>query len=546
MKTQTLHIIKRFVFILTFQLFLSPLPLLAQADSQLKENIKPVLRNELINSEAGELSPVVTSDGLVLYFVRDGHINNKAIQDVWIASRSKNGNWEKLFHPNEPINNGINSCVFNVSPDGNQLLVRGAYDKGEFKAAGLSVISKNQKGEWDNPKKIEIENYADLANMGKYNGAFLCSNGKTILMYFTDELNEGKGDIYVSHLIEDERKKKLNLRKNKVDLISKTGRNTKWSPAEKAGNLNTFKYDEISPFLAADGVTLYFSSDRKGSIGSNDIWMCKRLDDTWKNWSEPVNLGNAINSEEWDCYYTMDARGETAYLVTFKNAIGASDIVEVQLKEPQRPEPVVLISGKVFNAESGEPLGAAIEYEDLLTGKNMGLAHSDPNSGEYKIVLAYGKNYGFMAAAENFASLADHVDLSTFSSYKEINRDLFLIPLKVGSTIRLNNIFFDFAKATLRQESFPELDRLVKFMSENPNVQIELSGHTDNVGSHDTNVKLSEDRAVAVKDYLVSKGIVFHRIMAVGYGETKPLNKNDSEVNKQINRRVEFTIIKNE
>ena len=515
-----------------------------QSNKNTKQKI-PVSLGSGVNSNAGELSPVIASDGKTLYFVRDSHEKNLAKQDVWFSRLDEKGNWTEASHPLAPINKGISSCVFNVTPDGNQLFVRGAYNKGDFESAGISIISKDKFGAWKNPEKIDVPNFAEFAAMGKYNGAFLCNDGKTLLMYFTDDLNEGKGDIYVSHLQENEKKSKSRLSKKLDKLISSFISQGKWTMPEKIGNLNTIKNDEIAPFMAADGITLYFSSDRKGGFGSNDIWMSKRLDSTWKKWSEPVNLGPEINSEEWDCYYTMDAKGEMAYLVSFNNSLGASDIVKVQLAEPKRPDPVVLIYGKVFDAETGEVIGCSIQYEDLAKGKNVGFAQSDPSSGEYKIVLPYGKNYGFMGSAANYLSIADHIDLTKVSAYQEINRDLFMVPAKIGSTIRLNNIFFDFAKAELRPESFPELDRLVNCLNENPKMEIEIRGHTDNVGGHDANIKLSNDRAAAVKIYLISKGINESRVRSIGYGETKPLKKNDTETNKQINRRVEFVIIKN-
>jgi len=505
----------------------------------------PVSLGSGVNSTAGELSPVISTDGKTLYFVRDSHEKNLAKQDVWFSRLDEKGKWLEASHPLAPINAGISSCIFNFTPDGNQLLVRGAYNKGDFESAGISIISKDKYGAWKNPDKISIPNYAELAAMGKYNGAFLCNDGKTLLMYFTDDLNEGKGDIYVSHLQEDENKSKSRLTKKLAKLIGSSISQGKWTMPEKIGNLNTIKNDEIAPFMAADGITLYFSSDRKGGFGSNDIWMSKRLDSTWKKWSEPINLGPEINSEEWDCYYTMDAKGEMAYLVSFNNSMGASDIVKVQLAEPKRPDPVVLIYGKVFDAETGDVIGCSINYEDLAKGKNVGFAQSDPSNGEYKIILPYGKNYGFMGSAANSLSVADHIDLIKVSEYQEINRDLFMVPAKIGSTIRLNNIFFDFAKADLRSESFPELDRLVNCLNENPKMEIEIRGHTDNVGGHDANVNLSNDRAASVRAYLIDKGINESRVRSIGYGETKPLKKNDTDKNRQINRRVEFVILKN-
>ena len=498
-----------------------------------------------VNSYAGEISPIISSDGKILYFVRDSHNQNKAGQDIWFSTLNEDGNWTPASHPKAPLNQGYNSGVFNVSTDNNQLLVRGAYVDGEYESSGLSIVTKNKKGEWNDPVKLEIKNFSKYSSLGKYNGSFLSADGKTILFYFSDDNNGGLSDIYVSHLILKDKWVKPKSAKDLGKFISKSLKNNTWTEPEKIGNLNSKEFDETAPFLAADGYTLYYSSNRTGTLGSNDIWISKRLDSTWKKWSEPINLGTGINTADWDCYYTLDARGEQAYMVSWKNSLGAADIVKIKLSKEVRPNPVVLVSGKVYNAKTKEPIGVNIEYENLMDGKNAGIAFSNPLTGAYKIVLPYGINYGFMAFAEKHIAVSDNIDLSIISGYKEITRDLYLVPLEVGSTIRLNNIFFDFGKATLRQESFPEIDRLVGYMNENEGMEIELSGHTDNVGSKDANLKLSDDRAKAVTEYIVSKGIDAKRIKALGYGETKPVGTNDTDEGKQLNRRVEFTILKN-
>jgi len=150
-----------------------------------------------------------------------------------------------------------------------------------------------------------------------------------------------------------------------------------------------------------------------------------------------------------------------------------------------------------------------------------------------------------MAYADKHASVSDNLDLTTVAEYKEIIRDLYLVPIEVGTTVRLNNIFFDVAKATLRPESYPELDRLAGLMTQNGRMQIELSGHTDNVGADDANLKLSEERAKTVTDYLIGLGVATDRVVVKGYGEIKPLTTNDTDEGRQLNRRVEFTILKN-
>lgn len=201
----------------------------------------PISLGSGVNSNAGELSPVISADGKTLYFVRDSHEKNLAKQDVWFSRLDEKGNWTEASHPLAPINSGISACIFNVTPDGNQLLVRGAYNKGDFESAGISIISKDKFGAWKNPEKMDIPNYAELAAIGKYNGAFLCNDGKTLLMYFTDDLNEGKGDIYVSHLQEDEKKSKSRLSKKLDKLIGSFISQGKWTMPEKIGNLNTIK-----------------------------------------------------------------------------------------------------------------------------------------------------------------------------------------------------------------------------------------------------------------------------------------------------------------
>jgi OmpA-OmpF porin, OOP family len=498
-----------------------------------------------INSTAGELCATISASGKTMYYIRSEHPDNYARQDVWVSYLGTDGKWSMSTHPGKPINTGRNSSIFAVSADENKILVRGTWEEGEYAGAGISYLAKNKKGEWGTPVKLEIANFKLYSDLGGYNGAFLCNDGKTLLMYFSEKNNDERSDIYVSHLILKEKWKKPKGLKDVGRFFNKLLKNDMWTEPEKIKAISPKEYDDFGAVMASDGVTMYYSSDRKGGQGKNDIWMTRRLDSTWQKWSEPVNLGPKINTENWDAYYSIDARGEYAYMSSSANSIGNEDIVRIKLAEDVRPNPVILISGKVFNAKTKEPLGANIEYENLGDGKNAGVAISNPQTGEYKIVLPYGTNYGFLAYADKFLSVSENLDLSTTAEYKEITRDLYLVPFEIGETIRLNNIFFDTGKDSLRVESYPELDRLAGIMGDNNKMQIELSGHTDNVGNADANLKLSDNRAKAVTRYLVSKGIAAERINAKGYGETKPVGSNDNEEGKQLNRRVEFTILKN-
>ena len=356
---------------------------------------------------------------------------------------------------------------------------------------------------------------------GKYLSFNMHPDNKTLLMSFSEKEGDEDSDLYISF---------------KTD-------NNEFSAPMALTALNSTG-DDIGPFLAADGVTLYWSSNRSGGFGDNDIWMSKRLDDTYQKWTTPLNLGASINTSNWDSYYTIPASGEYAYMVSSKNSIGRSDVVRIKLKEEYKPNPVVLIKGRVLDKKTNKPVLANINYVTLADNKEIGITQSHPETGEYQIILPYGKLYGFQASAKGYYSVSDNLDVTDLKEYKEITRDLYLVPLEVGQVVRLNNIFFEFGKAILKPESFIELDKVVKFMNENPNMEIALGGHTDNVGSDDYNLKLSTERSKAVLEYIVSKGIITTRLTTQGYGKTKPLAENNTEEGKALNRRVEFTITK--
>jgi outer membrane protein OmpA-like peptidoglycan-associated protein len=303
----------------------------------------------------------------------------------------------------------------------------------------------------------------------------------------------------------------------------------------------------MTPYVAADGVTMYFSSNRPGGLGDNDIWMTKRLDKSWTKWSEPVNLGAPINTEGWDAFWTLDAAGEYAYLTSNKNTYGESDIVCVKLLEKEKPNPVILVSGNVYNAKTKEPLSASLVYETLPDGTEAGNGLSSPADGSFKIVLPYDKNYSIRASADKFFAISENLNLDSMvkAGFKVIHKDLYLVPIEIGQIVRLNNVFFDFDKSNLRPESFVELDRVVKLLKDNPAIEIEMSAHTDSYGTDEYNFKLSDSRARSCMEYILSKGISPKRITSKGYGESQPVATNDTDEGRQLNRRVEFKILKN-
>lgn len=504
-----------------------------------------------VNSPYAEARPVISADGKLLYFVVEGHPSNKnykndkRAQDVWFSEKGADGSWgpAQQAHPN--INAVNDNAVFWISPDGNRMLIRGAFENGQYVGRGVSMVYKEATG-WSFPQKLDIPGYEELSR-DLYSGAFMANTGKTILFYLSEEKNSFVNDIYVSHL----------------------GTDGKWSrPVSLGSDINTYEYDEISPFLAPDNVTLYFASNRPGGAGSYDIWMAKRLDDSWTKWSNPVPL-KSVNTKGWEAYFSLDATGEFAYMSATdggKNAI--PDLVRVKLDPVDRPNAVTLMFGKVVNAGDNSPVNAILYY-DKIGGGNEGNIYSDPD-GTYKMVLPYGGKYVIKASADNFNTATDTIDLTDLSGYKEIHRDLYLTPegyirvidpnadekrkrmdeidesdiLEEGETISLDNILFVFAKHYIQASSIDELNRLVRLMKANPNMVIEVGAHTDWIGKSDDNLKLSNDRATAVKEYLVGHGIDPSRIIAKGYGESKPLKSNLTDEGRAQNRRVEFTIIK--
>jgi OOP family OmpA-OmpF porin len=479
-----------------------------------------------VNSIYDELAPIISPDEQTLFFIRVAHPLNSiqtsaGSEDIWYCEfDKKEGAWGEAKHMASPFNLDAYNKIVGITPDGNTVLIKGGYEKGVYKNRGFSFSYRTATG-WSKPDQIRLKGFEGMAR-GTHNGSYLPNNGKTLLLSFSEKSGSEANDLYVSFIQDD----------------------GSWCRPRSLGPQLNSEYNEDTPFLASDGVTLYYASDRPGGLGKRDIYMTQRLDETWQNWSAPINLGPTINTSGDDANYSIAASGLYAYMISSRNSIGGTDIVRMKLKDEIKPKPVVLVTGRVLNQKTNKPLAASISYQLLPEGGEAGIAHSNPADGSYKIVLSYGKNYGFLAKADSFLAVSDNLDLSTVAEYKEITRDLYLVPVEVGEVLRLNNIFFDLAKASLRDESIPELSRLLKYMQDNPVMEIELAGHTDNIGTDEANLHLSQERANAVKTYLLSKGIADTRVSAKGFGESKPVASNDTEEGRQLNRRLEFSILK--
>lgn len=471
-----------------------------------------------VNTSLQELTPYITPDGKKLFFIRANDPQNTKApqtpnQDIWFCKSLGDGKWDLAQHLGYPFNTDTYNGLIGQSSDGNMRIIKGYYRKGEWKHTGFSVSYLNSDG-WTDPKGLDIPKYLKIQK-GKTISNCISASNNILLMSVGENEKTDLHSIYVS--------------------ICKDG---DWSTPVKLGPKINSGNDDGTPFLASDNVTLYFSSCRPGGYGSADIYMSKRLDDTWQNWTDPVNLGPQINSSAWDAYFTIPASGEYFYMV--RNG----DIVKIKAKEEQKPNPVVLISGKVLNSKTNVPIGTNINYIDLATGTELGIATSNPKTGDYTIILPYGKNYSFKANAQGYYSVTENLDCSNITAYKEITKNLLLSPIETGQVIRINNIFFETGKSVLKHESFFELDNLAKLLSENSYMEIFIGGHTDNVGKDDYNMALSKERAAAVVSYLSSKGIAPARLTSDGFGKSKPVANNVTEEGRSFNRRVEFTILK--
>ena len=479
---------------------------------------KPENLGSLVNSEFPELLPVISADGRTLYFCRRGHPDNLGDEkrdDIWFSHRTS-GFWSEAERMDAPLNNDYSNFLCSMMPDGNTIYVGNVYRPDSEPMPGVSVSYRTADG-WSYPQRLEIDNFHNRGRNVLYQ---VGNDGKTLLMALERNESYGGMDIYVSRKQEDE---------------------TWTEPVNLGGTVNTAA-DETTVFLASDNRTIYFSSSGHNGYGLNDVFMSRRLDDTWTNWTEPVNLGPNINTVGWDGNFSIPASGQYAYFVSSLNTYGKEDIFRVKLPQSIRPRPVVLVSGTVRDTRNGQAIAARIIYEDLATGEIVGEAYGDPSTGEYQIALPEGTVYAFRAQAPNYFAVNQNLDLAELADYDELTRDLELTPIERGQTVRLNNIFFDTGTSALKTSSFPELMRVVELLQNNPNMTITVRGHTDNVGESGDNMELSRSRAGAVVEYLVSQGIAANRMKQEGFGEDKPVSANDTAEGRELNRRVEFHI----
>lgn len=554
-----------------------------------------------INSEAREILPIISADGRTLYFVREDRgevaaaamnatataalddlsrqlgkldpVTRKQMEDmlrqtraqqstppdlgimhqtIWFSERQPDGRWGAAGKLPPPLSDAVATIwLGSVLPDNNTLLVGGAVagaladqwrkqteglgtsgdsmqifaglgkpaPSNDISAAGsessLFAWSTRTSAGWTRPAPLRMR---DFRNDSPRLEIFLAPDGRHTLFSIHNQESLGARDLYVSTL----------------------GHDGVWGKPANAGVVVNTPHVELSPFMAPDNRTLYFSSNRPGGRGGFDMYMTRRLDDTWQRWSPAENMGAEINTDADDMNLAVDASGTLAFM-----AIGPlmkEDIYEFELPAALRPRPVAFVHGTVTTPE-GRPLPASLVYELLRDGYAAGQANARPGDGTYQIALPIGEEYAFRAVSSGYVAVSDRIDLAQAKHGERFERNLVLVPLEVGRAIRLNNVFFDTGKTALLSASVRELDRLVALLKDMPTLRIEVRGHTDALDDDAFNMTLSEGRAAAVVAYLAQGGVAASRLASRGFGETQPVAPNAREEGRQQNRRVEFVII---
>jgi len=415
-----------------------------------------------VNSDFSELNPLLSPDGKTLYFSRRNHPENMGgvtdKEDIWYSELGADGNWTLAKNMGPKFNNTNPNFINAVSatPDGRSviILLGNKYQKDGKMVAGVSV-SDNLSGTWSDPKPLNIEDDYNFNEKANY---FMANTRTALLMSVERADSRGDRDLYVSF--------------HKNDSL--------WSSPLNLGDVINTAGEESAPFLASDNKTLYFSSNGFSGFGGSDVYMTRRLDDTWTNWSEPENMGPDINTELNDLFFNIPSTSEYAYY-SREVAVDNADVYRVKLPVFMSPEPIVVVRGKLIDAKTGEPISAKIIYEKLPDGTEVGITQSNPETGEYEIHLPGGQLYGVRAEAEGHISENQNLDLRGITKDGITkNQDIRLEPIGVAkiepdATINLNNIFFDFDQATLKPEAFPELNRIITLTGEKPSLEVEIS-----------------------------------------------------------------------
>ncbi len=516
-----------------------------------QRNIKVERLGTGINTDFDEVAPVVSIDGQKLFFTRLGyydfertlieeegdlatiksareyerylsqiystiagkHVSNPFAsaynQDIWIAESDDKINFDRVTHPGYPLNNALPNSIGSLTPSGNEvILINQFVEEGGMKK-GFSLSRQDENGTWSFPQDVVVNNYH---NSGPDVSMCMSADGSVMILSLEKRDGYGRSDLY------------LCLRMD----------NDTWTTPINLGRMVNSSARETTPFLSEDKRMLFFSSSRSGN---NDIFMSRRRGDDWFDWTKPSRYKSPINSKSDDSQPYFNA--ETGFLYFTSKRSGSSDIYRAKIAGPNPY--FVTLKGKIRNSKTGEPVSGTVRSN--FQGTNYDNLYVSSN-GDYKLKIPKGINLFISSEKTGFTGRTEEVSFpANYVFFKEFEMDLFVDPMEVGSEVAIDPIFFKQSKAVVRDESYAAMDKLGEFLNEYPDVRIVIKGHTDNQGPAESLQKLSKERAVAIKNYLIlRKNIHPIRIKTVGMGPAQPIADNSTEEGRVKNRRVEVSI----
>jgi len=474
---------------------------------------KPERLDKTINALDMQYFPVLTADNQTMIFTG---MMRRGDENIY-QSVKKNNEWTTpvyLKNINTPLNEGTTT----ISSDGKSMVFTFCMGMPERKTLGRCdlFLSKKVGDTWGTPTNLG----APVNTRYNETQASFSADGNTL--YFISDRPGGFGgtDIWKTTRTE----------------------NGQWTNPVNLGNTINTPADEVSPFIHANGTSLYFSSDGHLGMGGMDLFVSE-----WENgqWQTPKNLGYPINKHTNQVGLFITADGSKGYFSDEEmqdNQLYSSIIYSFDIPKQAAPSKKVnYVKGNVYDAKTKQKLQARIELLDLKEKKQVAIVYSDSLNGDYLMPLTQGSEYALYVTKKGYLFKSLTFDRSSSDDNIEINIEL-QATVKGSKTV-LNNLFFESGKFQLMEKSTPEIEKIAKFLLENPEINIEISGHTDDIGSDANNLELSLKRAQSVTDYLISLGVSKTRVKALGYGETQPLHPNDSDENRAQNRRIEFKIL---
>ena len=480
---------------------------------------KPINMGKNVNTEFDDYWPLVTADEQILYTTKlipkDNRfpVSQRNGQEDFFYNKKNGENWGQLMHIGRAINTSGNEGAPTISADGQWFYFTAC---GRKDGKGKCDIYKTKKigDRWQRPINLGAP-----VNTGAWEAQpSVSADGRTL--YFVRGRGNNDMDIFVSTL----------------------QKNGQWTNPKNLGDSINTSGKEMSPFIHPDGKTLYFTSNAHIGFGDQDIFVTRKNDKG--EWSKPKNLGYPINTKANERGIALNNRGDLAYISTQRGEKKDLDIYYFELYEEARPTPSTYVTGRIYNIETNRPVYTEFRLENLDSADFNLTNTSDEITGRYLIPLPAEQSYAFNITAKGYLFYSDNFTLPTgYDISKPFKKDIPLVPIKKDVKVVLKNIFFELDSYELKPESFVELNRLINFIKHNPNIKVEIGGHTDNQGSAEHNKILSKNRAKTVYDYLSKKGIDKTKLTYKGYGMDMPIADNNTKEGRAQNRRTEAKII---